>query len=295
MNKLLLAILATLTATITFAAQPIEITAPHGPGGPSDNMARTLENLLPKGDYVTMNRGGAASQIGTRHAIDNHTLLITNFVQVFVTNSNMQEDLRNKIQTDLEIIAAVGVMPSVLICNKDLKIKTLNDIKNYPRTLTFGTTGLTSSSHVSTEVLFRTIKRNHDFIPYPTGQAQMSADLMGGHLDCTFLSGAAHALMGSPQISIILSSHKVSKDIPSWKELVKSDFPFNSVTGLAVSKNMDPVIKNKIKTDLAVALARPEAKSKIISAGFLFYAKVTPSEIAEELKHLADVKKYFDN
>jgi tripartite-type tricarboxylate transporter receptor subunit TctC len=296
MNKLLLVLLATLTATITFAKQPLEITAPHGPGGPSDNVARALEYLLPAGEYMTVNRPGAASQIGTRHAINNNTLLITSFVQVFVANSDMQEDMRKLIDTELEIVAAVGVMPSVLICNKDLNIKTINDLKNYPKILNFGTNGPTSSSHLTTEVLFRTINKKHNYVFYPSGQAKISNDLIGGHLDCAFglLSGMGAALQ-SPRVHAVISSHKVDTNTPSWEEVLKTKFPFNNVMGLTVSRNMSEADKNKIKSDLVAALAKAEAKTKIENAGFLFYPRLSSSEIANEIKHIGEIKKYFAN
>lgn len=294
--KFLLVFVGLFLSISCFSKTPLEITAPHGPGGPSDNVARALEYLLPAGEYMTVNRPGAASQIGTRHAINNNTLLITSFVQVFVANSDMQEDIRKLIDTELEVVAAVGVMPSVLICNKDLNINTLDDLKNYSKVLNFGTNGPTSSSHLTTEVLFRTINQKHNYVFYPSGQAKISNDLIGGHLDCAFglLSGMSAALQ-SPRVHAVISSHKVDANIPSWEETLKTKFPFNNVMGLTVPKNMSAADKNKIKSDLATALARPDAKTKIENAGFLFYPRLSSSEIANEITHIGEIKKYFAN
>jgi tripartite-type tricarboxylate transporter receptor subunit TctC len=228
----------------------IEFTVHHGPGGPSDRITRLLANELSKKVYV-VNRPGARGQIATKHIIETDSIMVATIPQIFVTNFLMPEKPSYN-EDDLEIIYVVAIMPQILVCHKQLGIKTYKEFLSYTKPLNFGVAGYGSAEHLSTEFLFRITEKNyHKIIPYPQGGSTSLHDLLAGHIDCMFANyPLVKEYATNHNLNVLISTHNINLNIPHWKQIYGDYFQFESTLGLVISKNMNKTIKEIILKDL---------------------------------------------
>lgn len=170
-------------------AQPIRIVVPFAAGGPTDIPARLLAEelgkVLPQRPVVD-NRTGAGVVVGTdavaKSAKDGATLLYTTVAHSALRA--MFARLPFDPLADLQPVALVGVIPMVLMANKDLPVKSLADLialyRANPGKYDYGSAGNGSALHLAAELFLReagNLKVSH--VPY-RGSAAAMPDLLNG-------------------------------------------------------------------------------------------------------------------
>ena len=138
MKRILITLLFSLVSAVTIAGTEIEFTVHHAPGGPSDVSTRLLAQELPGSRYVVINRPGASGKIAMRQLMSKSSMMIATMPQIFVTNTLMFNDLEYDPTQDIELVAVIGAMPNVLVCNTKHGFKTFADFKNSNKSLNFG-------------------------------------------------------------------------------------------------------------------------------------------------------------
>lgn len=281
-----------LVPSISIAS--IEIVAPHSPGGPSDMIARSINSELPPKKYSVLYKPGAGTLAGIRHTIDNNGVLISTFIQTFVTNPKTYTNLNYDPYNDLEIIATIAIMPSVLVCHNKNNFKTYEDFKNSQKTLTFGIAGFGSTEHIVTEILFLELQKTHKLIPYSRGGGNAMTDLIGGHIDCIFSNyPTVKNHLENKSITPLISTQKVTEIVPTWEEKFKTKFPIQSLIGLVVSKNMNQSIKNEILADLRSG-NMINLKNRLISLGFFPSIGTEETDIKSAIENNNLIKKIIE-
>lgn len=264
MHKLI-ALIMLLVTIMTCNASTIEFTVHHGSGGPSDKVTRLISQKLPK-DYVVINRPGAQGKIAVRQILTSDSLMVATLSQILVTN--MLSSNPGYTEDDLELIAVVGAMPSLLVCNKKHNFSKYSDFVSYKGSLNFGIAGYGSSEHISTEILLSQLPTTHQVIPYAQGGATSLIDLLAGNIDCMFANYplvAGH--INDPRLSVLLSSHTILSNVLTWKTYYKEDFPVQSLLGIVVSKNLNNAIRQKIIGDINVVFASASISDNIALLG----------------------------
>ena len=258
-------VIALIIYASTLVANAIEFTVHHTPGGPSDRATRTVAKYLPN-DYVVVNRPGAGGRIATKYLIKNNTVMLATVGQIFVTNSLSSQDSGYSPNDDLEIIGNVAIMPNVLVCRSNLEYKTLNDIGS--RSLNFAVAGYGSSEHIATEALFSKLRGKHLSIPYALGGAGGVNDLLGGTVDCMFANyPTVKPFINDQRLTVIFSSHELSLNVPTWREIFNEPFPFQSYLSIIISKQMSSDEKKKIIKDINLAFGSHDLRLDIKSLG----------------------------
>ena len=269
-----------LIPTLSFAS--IEIVAPHAPGGPSDMISRSIHFYLSKEKYNIIYKPGAGTLIGIRHTINNDAMLISTFIQTFVTNPKIYSNLDYNPDKDLEIIATVAVMPSVLVCSKKTNLKTFEDFESYDKKLNFGIAGYGSTEHIATEILFMQVEKNHTLIPYSKGGANAVKDLIGGHIDCIFSNyPTIKKHVDNDSLVFLISTHNVDPDIKNWGQKFNTKFPIQSIIGLVVNSKLDVDLKNSILEDLKNQLHN--SADKLSALGFFPLISIDKADIQDAI------------
>jgi tripartite-type tricarboxylate transporter receptor subunit TctC len=185
------------------AAQPawapsraVTIVVPYPAGGPTDILARTVGAELAKSlgqPVVVENVPGGAGAIGTRKvaqaAPDGHTLVFgTN--QTHATNVSLlpQGGGYDPVR-DFAPVAGLADLQHVVVVGNDVPATSVAALvalaKKSPGTLTAGSTGPGSASHLALELFKVRTGTDIAHVPYK-GSAPLLTDLMGGHVNLSF-------------------------------------------------------------------------------------------------------------
>lgn len=262
-----LAASAALFGSMTYA-QNIEFTVHAAPGGPSDTVTRIIAKSLDDKNIVVANRPGAGGRIAMRQVMTGNALILTTMSQIFVTNPILAGDkLEYDPEKDLDLIGLVASMPNVLVCNKSKNINSIADLDR-ASDLAFGFAGYGSSEHLATEVLLKKVKSAHRLIPYSRGGSAAVQDMVGGNIDCMFANfPTVRGWTGDKHLTFVMSSHELGLGIPTWREVYKEDFPFQSYLGVVVSKQMDPATRQSLVKNLTTAFKSTEFIADLKNAG----------------------------
>jgi len=165
-RRRLLAAAATLPAVAQaqgrYPERPIRLIVPFPPGGGVDLTARLLAEPLGKElgqTIIVENKGGAAGLVGTEAFLaappDGYTLLVGAIGPFAIIPA--AKSVRYDPVQDFVPLALVWRSSQVLVTNKNLGIKTLQDFvahaKTNPGKVTVGSAGIGSITHMSIELL----------------------------------------------------------------------------------------------------------------------------------------------
>lgn len=169
----------------------IRIVVPFAPGGSNDVIARAIAPQLAKrlGNSVIIdNRAGAAGSIGAdavaKGPRDGSMLLLTS--STLVTAAATMPSTPYDVNTAFVPVAMVGVGPMLVAVSAQTDIRTPRDFVNAARAkagnLTYGTAGVGSIAHMSSEMLSDAAKVTMRHVPYK-GAAPALIDLASGTID----------------------------------------------------------------------------------------------------------------
>ena len=172
-----------------YPSKLIHIIVPYPPGGGTDTVTRLIAPKLSealKQTVIVENRPGASTNIATefvaKAAPDGYTLLLQ--APNLTTNEAMFSKLAWSLRDFTGVIQLVRYS-NVLIAGPGAKVADFKDLlaqsKANPKAFSYGTPGVGSLSHLSTELLKTRTGLAIEHIGYK-GSAPISADLLGGHL-----------------------------------------------------------------------------------------------------------------
>lgn len=162
-------IAATASAQQATSALPpgkqVKIIVPFAAGGTSDILSRALAQRLGERlgrSVIVDNRAGAGGSIGTEAAVngdaDGTTILIHS--GAIAVDPSLKRNLSYDVQRDLTPVTTAVVGPFALLVNPALPVRTTSELLKYakanPGKLNYGTPGMGSSIHMTTEY-FKTL------------------------------------------------------------------------------------------------------------------------------------------
>lgn len=283
-------------ASTSASAQEIEFTVHHAPGGPSDRVTRVIAQELPAKNYVVVNRPGAAGRIAVRHLLNRPSMMVATMPQIMVTNTLMFTDLEYDPSTDLEVLAIVGIMPNVLVCNSRLGFERFSQIKQSGKNLNFGAAGRGSNEHLATVALLSQWKNNHNIIYYAQGGSASLTDLIGGTIDCMFANyPLIKPMIHENRLKLILSTHDVGLAIDTWTQVFRSTWPIQSELAIVVDRRMDAKTRQQIQGDLQQVLTNTAMTIKIRDLGFIPVLRTDHRALAESTRTTQLIRDFIVN
>jgi tripartite-type tricarboxylate transporter receptor subunit TctC len=220
--------MATLAAAQAPMPKTIRIVVPFSAGGSNDVIARAI--AAPLGarlgiPVIVENKAGAAGVVGAdavaKSPKDGSVLLLTS--SSFLTAAATQKELPYDPLTAFAPVAMVGRGPMLLVVSATTPYKSPGDVvaaaKAKPGVLNYGTAGVGSIAHLTTELLDDTAKVQMVHVPYK-GAANAATDLAAGQIQVMISNYSTVApLMSSGKIRAVAVTsgkpHAAFKDLPS--------------------------------------------------------------------------------
>lgn len=250
------------TARAEFPEQPITITVAFAPGGTVDVVARMVGESLSKelGQPVVIESrpggGGAVAATSLLQAKpDGYNIVVT--TSTTLTLDPQVSKLAFGLD-DFTFVATTGEFPEALIALPKSGWKTLEDALKAGKEkgeLTFG------SSTPLDKLLAAYLSKKSDtkLSPVPfNGGAEVVTNVMGGHVDMGYSSGAyyPHAKSGDLTVLALLGENRLESlpDAPTLKELGYDVSSVNHILYIA-PKGLPDDVKEKLTKAFATAAA----------------------------------------
>ena len=261
--------------------QPIRIIVTFTPGGAPDILARVLAEQWQKNLNVPVlveNRPGVGGNIGAdfvaKSEADGYTLLIGT-VGIHAINGALYDKLSFDPIKDFTPISFLASTPNVLIVSKQLGITNLQELvelaKAKPNQLTFGSSGIGTSLHMSGELFKDMTGVQIRHIPYK-GRAQSLPDLVSARITMLFdnLSSSLPLIKAGEVQALGVTSLKRSAqlpDIPSLHEAGVTNYDASVWLGLLAPVNTPKEIVFKLNAELAQVLNSADTQKALAQAG----------------------------
>ncbi len=271
---------ASAGAGTAYPSRPIRLVVPVPPGGSNDVLSRiTAQAMSPAlGQPVVIdNRAGAAGMIGAdnvaKSAPDGYSLL--NIQASFVSNAALRTKMPYDTLNDFVFVGMMARAPLLAAVHPSLPVKNIKELvalaKARPGQIHYGTPGIGSHTHLSTELFRRMAGINIVHVPYK-GIAPALTDLMGGHLQLAMTSppsvmsqvqaGRLKALaVGSAKRSVYLP------DIPTIAESGYAGYQADYWWGLAAPAKTPMEIVTRLTAELTRALQSADVRQRFAAEG----------------------------
>lgn len=289
-------------ALANFPNQPIRLVVPFPAGGSTDLVARVIaqemKDVLGQ-NVIVENRAGAGSLIGSEFVAnapaDGYTVLMAGLTNVFLPYAHA--NLRFHPVDAFAPIGLVADLPNVLAVNAKTPYRTLADLvaadRAKPGSMTFGSAGLATPSHLVCEMVNFQAKIKLEHIPYK-GNAPAVNDLMAGHIPtmCNNLGGTL-PYMNSGQIRILAQTGRArsasAPDVPTFSELGIQGLDTGLWMGLMVPKATPRDVVTTLNAALTKVMNSAATKGKLAALGA---TTLNPSPAAFEERIQADRRSW---
>ncbi|QWE01531.1 tripartite tricarboxylate transporter substrate binding protein [Polynucleobacter sp. JS-Mosq-20-D10] len=261
--------------------QAIRIVVTFTPGGAPDILARVLAESWQKNLGVPVlveNRPGYGGNIGAdlvaKSEPDGYTLLIGT-VGIHAINGALYDKLSFHPINDFTPISFLASTPNVLVVNKMLGVNNLHELielaKAKPNELTFGSSGVGTSLHMSGELFKEMTGVQIRHIPYK-GRAQSLPDLISGRISMLFdnLSSSLPLIKAGEVQALAVTTLKRSPaapEIPTMAEQGLPGFEATSWFSLMAPANLPSALQKRLNTLTRQTLNQSEVQNKLRASG----------------------------
>jgi len=284
-------------ARAAYPDRPIRLIVPYPPGGPTDLIARYLNEGLAKqlGQSVVVdNRGGAASVIGAEIAAraphDGYTLFVAT-VTTLAVNPVLLSKLSYDPERDFLPISMLALQPYVLTTHPQVPANTVTQLISYakanPGRLSFASAGTGAGAHLAGELFKSMANIDVVHIPYK-GTGPAIIDLLSGQVAYMF-GGISivqpHALSGKLRMLAVSSARRSFSlpDLPTVAEGGVIGFGTNSWNALVAPRGTSSDIIRLLNTAVNNVFTQAHLKEHLKRQG-IDADPGTPQQLAAHIQ-----------
>jgi tripartite-type tricarboxylate transporter receptor subunit TctC len=273
----------------------IRMVVPFPPAGATDVIGRIVAERLGQiwgNQLVIENKGGAGGNIGTdqvaKSAPDGNTILIVSVGMA--TNPFLYKQLPYDPVRDFEPVSLLAMVPNILITPPNHPAKSVAEFvamaKKDPGKMSFGSSGIGTSVHLSGELFNKLTGAKMVHVPYK-GTAEAKNDLMAGRIDCIFdnITAALPQARGGQVRALGITTARrsaLAPDLPPVNETVPG-FDVSSWFALFVPARTPKEIVTRMQADTKIALADPSVAERLGKLGAEIVGS-TPEELGTFLR-----------
>lgn len=281
----------------------LKLVVPFPPAGATDVLARLVAEKLGQSwgtNIVVENKPGAGGNIGSdavaKAEPNGDTFLIASVGMA--TNQYLYAKLNYDPIKDFAPITMVALVPNLLIVNNQLPVKNTVELIAYakanPGKLTYGSSGIGTSVHLSGELFQKLTGTKMVHVPY-RGTAQATQDLIGGRIDLIFdniTQALPHVRAGSIR-GFGITTAKRAPTVPDFAPIAETvpGFDVSSWFALFAPAKTPQAVVDKIYADTKAGLADPVLRGKMDALAAEPVGN-TPAELGAFLQ--SEMKKWGD-
>jgi tripartite-type tricarboxylate transporter receptor subunit TctC len=270
---------ASLLLATPARADTVKIVVPFAAGGPVDQLARLLASEMgPKlnANVIVDDRGGAGGAIASEYvahaAPDGDTVLLASLGSQVLSPILKPPTAYDPVKS-FEPVMLVGVVPSLLVVNKDLGVASLPQLINKAKTqkLTYGSAGPGTTMNIALEMLNSAAGVKITHVPY-RGAAPAINDLLGGHVD--MLNADLPVLLplvqaGSVKALALFADQRspLLPDLPTTAEFGLPTVVMENWYGVFLPAGTPPQLRDKLEQALFAVIAIPAIKQRLAGNG----------------------------
>ena len=272
----------------------IVVTVPAGGG--VDSVTRIFADKLQRRlgqPFVVENQGGAGGNVAASTvfaaAPDGYTLMSS---QPAPLTTNIA--LYKKLSFDPAAFEPVVIMsrfPNVLLVRKDFPVKTAAEFIAYakanPGKLNYGSQGIGTTSHLTTELFMSLTGTKIVHVPYK-GTAPALNDLLAGNVDLIFMELSSAMRLhqgGNAHILAVATEQRLASlpDVPTMIEAGVPGFVSDTWNALSAPPRTPAPIVNKLNGAVNDIIAAPETQKQFEELSLL-PAGGSPSDMGKFVK-----------
>ncbi|MEP6997381.1 MAG: tripartite tricarboxylate transporter substrate binding protein [Betaproteobacteria bacterium] len=301
----LVVLLVALGAGAAFAqypSRPIKLIVPIPPGGAPDIAARVIGQKLSEllgvpivVDNHAGSNGNIAGDIVAKAPPDGYTLLLGQDSLVAI-NSHLYAKMPFDPLKDLAPVATVAANQFVFAVNPSLPVRNFQEFIEYARRTTpplpYASGGNGSQHHLSMELLKQRAGIDLLHVPFKGGAPATLATVAGDTVAMFAGTSTATQIKAGKLRALAVTGARRSPEYPDLPTIGEF-YPGYEVTIwlalFAPAGTPEPVL-SRLRAAVARALAAPEVKEKLNSAGGVETFTTTPEEFAALIR--SDYDKY---
>ncbi|HEY0200965.1 MAG TPA: tripartite tricarboxylate transporter substrate binding protein [Burkholderiaceae bacterium] len=216
-------------------AKPVRVVVAFSAGGTTDILARAVTQQLAEQfgqPFIIDNKPGGGGNIGTdnvvRSAPDGYTLIV-NSVGPMTINQTLYKNLPYDPLKDLVPVVQIADVPNVLVVHPSVPARTFEEFiayaKAHPGQLSYGSTGIGTSSHLSSYMLSQRIGVETLHVPYKGATAL--TDLLAGRLQFMFatIPSVIQQIQAGKLRALAVSSARPSRSLLGVPTVAEKGFP----------------------------------------------------------------------
>ncbi len=275
-----MAAMSTTAFAQNYPNRSIKFIVPYSAGGLPDTVARIFAQRLSErlGQPVVVdNKPGAngvvAAQAMAASPKDGYTFLVTDG-SMFSINPALYKSISYDYKRDFVPVSLAARAPLYLAVHPKTPANNLRELidlaKSKPGTLTYGSSGIGSTHHLSMEALKASLSLNITHIPYK-GTGQSVPALIGGQVDMLF--SALPSLSGfvkNGQVRLIASNagkrSSQEPNVPTISEMIPG-FDFAPIVGVLASTGTPQAAMDRISAEMTAVAKMPETIQILSNAG----------------------------
>lgn len=282
-QKLLVAagMLLTLTAQAAepWPTRPIKIVIPFSAGGVQDTVARAISNELGAAlgqPVIIENRPGAGGTVATsfvaKSAPDGYTLILA--AASHHINGTLYSKLNYDPVKDFVGAAYIGNSSYIMVVNASVPVKSVTEFVAYakarPGQLNYATAGTGSATHLA--MAYFNGMAGLDIVNIPTkGAGEAINEVLSGRSQVMVnANNLALPFAKDDRVRLLgVTSEKPSPFVPGVEPIAAAvpGYVFDTWFGLLAPAGISPDIVNKLNSEMAKLVKRPEIVERLHKQG----------------------------
>jgi|EndMetStandDraft_5_1072996.scaffolds.fasta_scaffold05599_3 tripartite-type tricarboxylate transporter receptor subunit TctC len=258
----------------------IRYIVPYPPGAFNDTLGRIVAQKLSEAwgvPVVVENRPGGGTLIGSEAVAkappDGYTLLGVAFP--FGANPSIYKNLPYDTVKDFTPLIFAGQTQNLLVIKPSLPINSVKELIDYakknPGKVSYGSTGIGSSNHLSMELFKSMAGIDLVHVPYK-GSAPMVNDMLGGHIDIAFdnTPNVLPQVNGDKLRALGVSSKArsaLAANVPTVSEAGVPGYEVTVWFGIVGPAGMKPDVVKKLNEELNTIFGMDDVKRRFVEQG----------------------------